>query len=132
MSDLPPPPPPPRTPPPVHRPPPAPAAAPADRPPWWRHRVWRVVLPAVGLLAAYGIGLAYGGWTRVCAAERCPSISRLVESYNPQQTSKVYAADGRLITEFGSERRTVLPLAEIPLPVREAFIATEDKRFYSH
>jgi penicillin-binding protein 1A len=91
-----------------------------------------VVLPAVGLLGAYGIGLAYGGWTRVCAAERCPSISRLVGSYNPQQTSKVYAADGRLITEFGIERRTVLPLPEIPLPVRDAFIATEDKRFYSH
>ncbi|HXV90754.1 MAG TPA: transglycosylase domain-containing protein, partial [Gemmatimonadales bacterium] len=91
-----------------------------------------MVLPAVGLLGAYGIGLAYGGWTRVCAAERCPSISRLVGSYNPQQTSKVYAADGRLITEFGIERRTVLPLPEIPVPVREAFIATEDKRFYSH
>jgi penicillin-binding protein 1A len=126
MSDLPPP------PPPVNRPPPVTAAARADRPPWWRHRVWRVVLPAVGLLGLYGIGLAYGGWTRVCAAERCPSISRLVGSYNPQQTSKVYAADGRLITEFGIERRTVLPLPEIPLPVRDAFIATEDKRFYAH
>jgi penicillin-binding protein 1A len=97
-----------------------------------RRRALRVALIAAGLLGAYGVGLAYGAWTRVCAAERCPSISRLVGSYNPQQTSKVYAADGRLITEFGIERRTVLPLSEIPLHVRQAFIATEDKRFYSH
>jgi len=44
----------------------------------------------------------------------------------------MYAADGRLISELGAERRTVLPLTEIPLPVRQAFIATEDKRFYDH
>src|SRR5207237_10416940 len=48
------------------------------------------------------------------------------------QTSKVYAADGRLISELGAERRTVLPLSAIPVPVRQAFIATEDKRFYEH
>lgn len=97
-----------------------------------RRRGWFVALVTVGLLSAYGVGLAYGAWTRVCAAERCPSISRLVDSYSPHQTSKVYAADGRLITEFGTERRTVLPLAEIPSHVRQAFLATEDKRFYRH
>src|SRR2546423_192224 len=48
------------------------------------------------------------------------------------QTSKVLAADGRLISELGLERRTVLPLSEIPVAVRQAFLATEDKRFYSH
>jgi penicillin-binding protein 1A len=111
-------------------PPPAPPAVTAV--PSWRRRVLRVGLPAVGLLGCYGIGLGYGSWTRVCAAERCPSISRLVSSYKPQQSSKVYAADGRLITEFFFERRTVMPLPEIPMSVRQAFIATEDKRFYSH
>jgi penicillin-binding protein 1A len=70
----------------------------------------------------------------VCAAERCPSISRLIVNRGDaqRQTSRVYAADGRLITEFGIERRTVLPLSEIPLLLRQAFVATEDKRFYSH
>src|SRR3989304_3388552 len=103
MSDIPPPPPPDPPPHPLAQPPPPPPAAPpAPRAP---RRGGRVPLPAALLLGAYGIGLAYGAWTRVCAAERCPSISRLVGSYNPQQTSKVYAADGRLITEFGIERR---------------------------
>ena len=44
----------------------------------------------------------------------------------------MYAADGRLIAEYGLERRTVVPLSQIPPPVRQAFIATEDKRFYAH
>src|SRR5207245_11134269 len=69
---------------------------------------------------------------RACAAERCASIACMVSEPGPQQTSKVYAADGRLVTELGLERRTVLPLSEIPAAVREAFVATEDKRFYSH
>jgi len=44
----------------------------------------------------------------------------------------MYAGRRALSSELGAERRTVLPLTEIPLPVRQAFIATEDKRFYDH
>src|SRR5512146_3404774 len=100
---------------------------------------WDVVLSRRGALGAaalvftVGVGFTWGSWSRVCAAERCPSIARLIGTGSiPQQTSKIYAADGRLITELGLERRTVLPLREIPPWVREAFLATEDKRFYSH
>jgi len=101
--------------------------------PWWRHPEIRVrLLGAAALVLAYLAGVGYGSWTRVCAAERCPSISRLVSGPGPQQTSKVFAADGRLIAELGLERRTVLPLGEIPPAVQQAFIVTEDKRFYSH
>src|SRR5436853_3338282 len=100
---------------------------------WWQDpKVRARLIAAAVLVAAYAVGLAYGSWTRVCAAERCPSISRLIGGPGPQQTSKVYAADGRLMTELGLERRTVLTLNEIPLAVRQAFIATEDKRFYTH
>ena len=111
-------------------------SAPLPRP-WaegWRRWFTRRRVAVAALLGgAYGFGLAYGSWTRVCAAERCPSISRLEPGQEgPAQTSKVYAADGRLIAELGAERRTVLTLSQIPLHVREAFIATEDKRFYEH
>jgi penicillin-binding protein 1A len=100
---------------------------------WSQNPKVRARLLGVAALAlAYAVGVGYGSWTRVCTAERCPSISRLMSGPGPQQTSKVYAADGRLITELGLERRTVLPLATIPPFVRQAFIATEDKRFYSH
>src|SRR5881296_1297907 len=102
---------------------------------WWQHPKTRARLMAAAVLAAaYLLGLAYGSWTRVCAGEHCPSISRLIGTGDnvQMQTSKVFAADGRLISELGLERRTVLSLNEIPLPVRQAFVATEDKRFYSH
>jgi len=102
---------------------------------WWYEPVRRKrVLTGSALACLFGVGLGYGSWTRVCAAERCPSIARLApDSKRGQlQTSKVYAADGRLITELGIERRTVLPLSEMPVYLRQAFIATEDKRFYSH
>jgi len=100
---------------------------------------WETVLSrrgmagAAALAAMLALGFTWGSWSRVCAAERCPSIARLMGSNSiPQQTSKIYAADGRLITELGLERRTVLPLREIPPWVRAAFLATEDKRFYQH
>jgi penicillin-binding protein 1A len=102
-------------------------------PGWWQTPKVRRRLIGAGVLAfAYVVGIGYGSWTRVCAAERCPSISRLLSGPGPQQTSKIYAADGRLMTELGLERRTVLPLSEIPPYLRKAFIATEDKRFYKH
>src|SRR5260370_18663493 len=101
---------------------------------WWHNPKTRARVLAVAVLGgAYGFGVAYGAWTRVCAGEHCPSISRLINPATQQvQTSKVYAADGRLISELGAERRTVVALGEIPVPVRQAFIATEDKRFYDH
>ncbi|HMG18113.1 MAG TPA: transglycosylase domain-containing protein, partial [Gemmatimonadales bacterium] len=116
--------------------PPAPSA-PRRRPffiRWWYDPIQRRrVIIATVLACLYGGGLAYGSWTRVCAAERCPSIMRIDPGQRPQvQTSKVYAADGRLITELGIERRTVLPLEQIPVHVRQAFVAVEDKRFYAH
>src|SRR5438093_7931284 len=116
-----------------------PAAAAARRPwivRWWYDPTQRPrVIVATVLALLYGSGLAYGSWTRVCAAERCPSITRIDprSGHNVQlQTSKVYAADGRLITELGIERRTVLPLEQIPTYVGQALLAVEDKRFYAH
>jgi penicillin-binding protein 1A len=85
------------------------------------------------LLLALGflLGLALGSWTRVCAGRACPSIA-ILDEYRPQMASKVYAMDDRLITELGYERRTVIPLQEMPPYLRQAFIAIEDKHFYHH
>jgi penicillin-binding protein 1A len=87
----------------------------------------------VGVLAALAFGLAFlaAAWSRACAGNTCPSIEEL-GGYDPNQASKVYAADGRLITDLGLERRTVIPLGEMSPFVRATFLATEDKRFYKH
>jgi penicillin-binding protein 1A len=87
----------------------------------------------VSVLAAFAFSLAVllAAWTRACAGNSCPSIDEL-GGYDPNQASKVYAADGRLITDLGLERRTVVPLGEMSPFVKAAFIITEDKRFYEH
>jgi 1A family penicillin-binding protein len=50
----------------------------------------------------------------------------------PPQSSLVYARDGSLIGEIGSEWRTSVSIRTLPKYVGEAFIAVEDKRFYQH
>ncbi|MDZ4055418.1 MAG: transglycosylase domain-containing protein, partial [Polynucleobacter sp.] len=67
----------------------------------------------------------------IIAKPNLPPISALVE-YNPKVPLRVYTADKVLIGEFGEERRKVVPLSEIPMQMRNAVLAIEDDRFYSH
>ncbi len=80
---------------------------------------------------AFAAGFLYASWALVCRAGACPSVD-VLEEYQPRQTSKLFAADGRFIAELGLERRTLLKLDQIPPLVRSAFVVTEDKRFYEH
>src|SRR4051794_62229 len=98
---------------------------------WHTPRVRRTLLLSSLALVVLVFAVALAAWTRACAGNTCPSIEGL-DRYDPNQASKVYAADGRLITDLGLERRTVVPLAEMSPYVKAAFISTEDKRFYSH
>ncbi|PSQ93943.1 MAG: peptidase, partial [Proteobacteria bacterium SW_6_67_9] len=49
-----------------------------------------------------------------------------------QEPLRVYDRHGALIAVYGSKRRIPLALDEIPEPLRHAFIAAEDDRFYEH
>src|SRR4051812_21386460 len=91
----------------------------------------RVVLLSLTFLIALAAGAMYGTWALICRGNQCPSIEILAE-YTPHQTSKLYAADGRFIAELGLERRTLVKIDEIPKIVQDAFVNTEDKRFYQH
>lgn len=86
-------------------------------------------LMTAGVAFVAGFGLAT--WSLVCRGTRCPSIEQL-ERYQPRQTSRLYAIDGRFVAELGLERRTLVGLEEIPKVVQDAFVTTEDKRFYRH
>ena len=94
-------------------------------------RARRTLLVALLAVVAFGLAVLVAAWTRACAGNSCPSIGEL-GGYDPNQASKVYAADGRLITDLGLERRTVVPLGEMSPYVKAAFLITEDKRFYDH
>ena len=105
------------------------------RPRSWRALLRRPWVGWAGLLLLFGLaaGLAGGvtAWNLVCRGNVCPSAASL-GSYTPNQTSKLYAIDGRFIAELGLERRTLVSLADLPAHVKDAFLVTEDKRFYDH
>ena len=60
-----------------------------------------------------------------------PDISSL-KSYKPLESSVVYSSDGMVLAEYFVERRIFIPDYKIPPMVKQAFIAIEDQRFYSH
>ncbi len=99
---------------------------------WWRRSSARRRLGVV-VLAAFvaSATLILVAWLRACSGTVCPAISEL-ENFDPNQASKVYAADGRKITDIGQQRRTVIPLASMAPSIPAAFLAVEDKRFYEH
>ena len=90
---------------------------------------WTLLAGTFGI--SFGAGVSVAGWTLVCRARSCPAVDEL-DTYRPRQTSKLFSADGHFIAELGLERRTLLPLAEIPPMLRDAFLIVEDRRFYRH
>lgn len=55
-----------------------------------------------------------------------------LEKYEPPVTTRLYAGDGRLLMEYAAEKRFFVPVDKIPEQVKNAFIAAEDKNFYTH
>lgn len=49
-----------------------------------------------------------------------------------QQPMQIFTADGKLIGEVGEQRRIPVKLSEVPQPLIDAILATEDSRFYTH
>jgi len=89
----------------------------------------RVLGISMLLFIGLGAGAAWGTWQNVCAD--CPSIAQ-IRTFEPQQASKLYSHDGRLLAELGIERRTPVSISALPDYVPQAFVAVEDKRFYEH
>ena len=98
-----------------------------------RRRFLRRVLIAfafVILLATAGAGVA-GYVVYQELATGLPDVSEL-QDYQPSLVTEVYDRSEKLIAEFFVEKRRLVHLSEIPAHVRNATIAAEDSRFYSH
>lgn len=54
------------------------------------------------------------------------------DKFKMSETSSIVDRDGNVITELYRENREVAEEQEIPDLVRKAFVATEDRRFYTH
>lgn len=64
-------------------------------------------------------------------SENLPNYQQLKE-YSPIITSRLYASDGSLVSEFAKEKRIFVPIQNIPDHVIKAFLAAEDANFYNH
>jgi penicillin-binding protein 1A len=81
------------------------------------------------LLAIVGCGFI--GITLWYFGRDLPDYQQLAH-YQPPIMTRVHAGDGRLLAEYATERRVFVPIQAIPKPVVNAFLAAEDKNFYSH
>jgi penicillin-binding protein 1A len=81
-------------------------------------------------LAGLGVALLFGGllfaWTR-----ELPAFDGL-KDYAPLVSTRVYGAGGQEVFTFARERRTVVPIQEIPPVLVKAVLAAEDAKFYQH
>jgi penicillin-binding protein 1A len=86
-------------------------------------------------LAVFTCALAIGGlclFAFYVQLDRSLPSTRSLKNYHPPLVTTVYSSDGTLIGEFYAERRYLVPLKEVPLLTRKAFMAAEDARFYEH
>ena len=103
----------------------------ASRPPWVRGLA-RVAMWLAGIaLAGFAAVATVGGVALAVAYPNLPDISDLLD-YRPKLPLRVYSVEGVLIGEFGEERRNLTPIDQIPKVMKDAVLAIEDSRFYSH
>ncbi len=83
-----------------------------------------LILGLAGMGAVVGVARAY--------VDTAPELD-LALIDDQAQTSFIYDADGNLITDYkGTENRVMVSIDDMPMILRNAFVAVEDARFYTH
>lgn len=80
----------------------------------------------LGILAAMLVMVVFHTYNK-----GLPDYSELA-SYDPPTVTRLYAADGKMMAEYATEKRIFVPLKAMPKRVIDAFLSAEDKNFYSH
>jgi penicillin-binding protein 1A len=88
----------------------------------WGSGIVLASIAAVLLFVAVALAVAY---------PNLPDISDLSD-YRPKLPLRVFSADGVMIGEFGEERRNLTPIQDVPQVMKDAVLAIEDARFFSH
>lgn len=92
-------------------------------------RIAKLILST--LLTICILGLVAGGVLYFHLKSSLPSVESL-KTVELQQPMQIYTADGKLIGEVGEQRRIPVKLENVPQRLQDAFLATEDSRFYEH
>src|SRR5512147_1694151 len=87
--------------------------------------------PLVLLGSAILAGIILVAFAAALIYPTLPSLEALTD-YQPKIPLRVYSADGKLIGEFGEERRAVVKIQDVPQTMIHAILAAEDERFYQH
>ena len=53
-------------------------------------------------------------------------------NYEPSVATRIYSADGTLLAEYAKQHRLFVPYQEVPPLLVSAFVAAEDKSYWSH
>lgn len=87
------------------------------------------IVAAIAIL----IVAVYAGdvWLATCGGDGCPSPAD-IRSFHPDEGGRVLDRAGTFMSRLAVVRRVNVPLSAVPVPVRQAFVATEDRRFYQH
>ena len=94
---------------------------------WMRRDWWKVSTLGLAILGL----VLLNSWLLSCGFEGCPSRGE-VRAYRPSEGGRVLDMNGRVIGHLAIVRRINIPLERIPRHVRQAFVATEDRRFFFH
>ncbi len=77
------------------------------------------------------IGIGAGGFAVWYFGRDLPDYQQLAD-YQPPIVTRVHAGDGRLLGEYATEKRVFVPVNAIPPLLIHAFLAAEDRNFYTH
>jgi penicillin-binding protein 1A len=108
---------------------PPPADGPSESPLYRGRKLLRIIVVTV-LFALAAVGGALTGL--VLAYQRDLPLIQELENYEPSVITQLFADDGEVIAEFAVEKRVVITYDRIPEHLRQAFIASEDNRFWTH
>jgi len=100
---------------------------PATPPPSWLDRRW----PWVALNVAFLSVVTLDAWLLTCGFAGCPTSSE-IRAFKPAEGGEILDRNNRFLGRIANVRRVNVPLSAVPEHVRQAFIATEDRRFYEH
>ena len=94
----------------------------------WMRRRWRSIA-ALGTLCLAIV--VFDAWLSTCGFEGCPTRSG-IRAFRPGEGGRIVDRNDQFLGRIALVRRVNVPIDAIPLHVRQAFLATEDRRFYQH
>src|SRR6478609_9219642 len=94
----------------------------------WLRRRWK----SLGALALLCVSvITFDAWLATCGFEGCPTRAG-IRGFRPGEGGRIVDRNDKFLGRIALVRRVNVPIDAIPPYVREAFLATEDRRFYQH